>query len=344
MPICPWPQLIVFAFGAGSSLLITSLVGAVAYNGKFGDDNKFRKYSYGWDYKFGQMCVVNVSLAMFTIAFVMLAVFFNIKHLPKSAQIVMWVFADLAFIGTIVSQGLSIEWSKYGDSIQFIPSKFDYFNDKKFKNYVQKYYPEAVESSTTGPSQFEICNEALNPGCNDTSLPAYNLFNEKHMPYFFSTFYIGDEPHQVPQCKIEWQKCVPTGKDPCNWVIKDGNCIGGWSPESFKNYWCYAFRHNRTYVKSIQGKSEYEVQRYEAEKLRVEFSVDSYDAFYEINNIFIGLECSGFGIATVTLFILLCINPFDKDKIHFKKIEASGSGSASVKPIRKGGSSGSGSK
>lgn len=343
MPICPWPQLIVFAFGAGSSLLIVSLIGAVAYNGKFGDDNKFRKYSYGWDQKFGQLAVANVSLAVFTIAFVMMAIFFNIKHFPKAVQIVFWVIADLAFIGTIVSQGLSIEWSKYGDA--FIPSKYDYFKDKKFNEYVTKNY-EGAEGKTAGEVIFEPCNINLNTLCNDSSLTAYTLFNFGNMPYFFSNFTDGKSniTRSVPQCKIDWDKAYPSGIDPCNWVIKDGKCIGGWTPENFKNYWCFAYRQNRDRNKDLQDKSEEEKNQYFANKQRAYLGVDSYDAFFEINNIFIGLECSGFGLTTVTLFILLCVNPFDKEKIHYKKIEASGSGSSQIKKTKKkGGSSGSGS-
>lgn len=341
MPICPWPQLIVFAFGAGSSLFVTALVGCIAYNGKFGDDNKFRKYSYGWDTKFGQLCVANVSLAMFTICFVMLAIFFNIKHFSKGLQIAFWVITDVTFIGLLVSQGLSIEWSKYGDAL--IPSKYDYFNDKKFKDFVVRYYEGAENKDYT---VFEPCNSTT-PYCSGANTTANVLFNPYHMPYLFSNFSTDKsdtfENHTVPQCWINWKNANVVGIDPCNWVIKDGECIGGWKPESFKNYWCYAYRHKRDTDKKLKDMSDEEIRKYYAVKERVYLGVDSYDAFYEINNIFIGLECSGFGLTTATLFILLCVNPFDKEKIHFKKIEASGSGSEPVKPTRKGGSSGSGS-
>lgn len=347
MPLCPWPQLIVFSFGAGSSLLITALIGGIAYNGKFGDDNKFRKYSYGWDQKFGTMCIANVSCAIFAIVFIMAAIFFNIKHFPKAVQIVFWVLADLAFIATIICEGLSIEWSKYGEF--YVPSRNDYYNDKKFKEYVDTYYRSALnDEPQVSVTKFEGCDENKYAQCTpNVTYASKDLFNFEHMPYFFANFTYEQNGNQynrtVPQCKVEWEKAYPSGIDPCNWVIEHAKCIGGWSAKNFKNYWCYAFRSNRSTSHKIRDESESEVERYLANKERAYQSVDSYNAFYEINNIFIGLQCSGFGLTTLSLLFLLCVNPFDKDKIHYKQIEASGSGSASVSKYKKKGGSSSGS-
>lgn len=345
MPICPWPHLLVFSFGAGASLLVVALIGGVAYNGTFGDDNKFKKYTYGFDEKIGKITVANVSCGVFTIVLIGVAIGFNILHLPKGALIIAWVLADLAFVGTVVCQSLSIYWTRFGDDTFWgnpLKSRHNYYKDKEFKEYVDKYYGDQMGSSS-GRGCKELTFEWLpeegtmvDMTTNETINITYpiHLADEGYMNDFWVPFYKDDQCYSVPQCTINWNASTIMGVDPCNFQLSAYKCIGEWSAENFRNYWCYAYRSNRTDTKDRQGKSEIDQLKDSLENQREVFSVDSYSAFYELNAIFLGLECAGFFITQIALILVAIIKPFDKENIHFKKIEASGS-SGSAAPSTK---------
>ncbi|OHT16517.1 hypothetical protein TRFO_41754 [Tritrichomonas foetus] len=323
MPICPWPHLIVFVFGSGATLLSVSLVGMIAYNGKYGDDNKFKIYGYGMNQKISKINIAIVSCGVFTVVLLGISISFDIKHYPKVASLVMWILTFLCFLGTIILQIFALSLTKYGDAI--IPSIYDYYKDNEFKNYIDTYYPGLQTKANGTVAEIAWMDNPTTEIYNVT----YNLPITLDLPDFYVTFVHNKNFYSVASCVINWNSSTVIGVDPCNFDLHASECIGGWNSKNFKNYWCYAFRINRTYSQKVAEMTENEKLKYDAEKNRQKINVDSFSAFYEINSIFLGLNCAGFFIVMLAQILLMIINPFDKVTKQYKIIEASGRGSQS---------------
>ncbi|OHT10620.1 hypothetical protein TRFO_04107 [Tritrichomonas foetus] len=326
MPICPWPHLIVFVFGGGAAVLTISLFGTVAVNGKFGDDNKFRKYNYGMDKKMGQLAVINVSCAMICGVFVCLAIGFNIKHLPGCAQLVMWVLAYLMFLGTAISQMMSLSYSRFGDSI--VPGFYNYYSNEDFKSYVDKNYNGLVNGPDGSVAEFTWGPETGFVNLSGEIIP---IVYPIHLPMtqFYVSFVHNYKTYSVPSCVIDWNSSVFMGADPCNFQITETQCIGDWTGGHFRNYWCYEFRQNRSHRQATENKTLAEKQKYYAKIQRQSISLDSYSAFYQLNATFLGLNICGIVIVSIALILINIVNPFNKKGKPYQKIQASASGSGS---------------
>lgn len=342
MPICPWKHLIVFSFGAGSCILLASLIGTVAYNGKFGDNNKFLKYRFGRDQKIGQLTIANVSLAFICACFLLLTLLASVKLLPGALILTGWILTFLCFLGTIISQILSLTESKYGDAI--LPSEYDYLSKSKFTKYLNEAGYEAGRDYK--------CSEILSKGFHNATSDTDELFSTSiYYPFeaFMIPYYSSGKLVHVPSCRLAAEPFgVLSGNfpgiDPCNYVIDDSNgrCIGGWSVGNFKNYWCYEYRHSRDFNKTVRQKSAEDLWKYSAEKNRAYASVTSYNAFYEINTIFLGLNCAGFFVTLIGIFLNMAFRPFDTNVEDYQKLVAgqeaksddSSKAQGSNKPVR----------
>lgn len=358
MPICPWKHLIVFAFGAGTCILSASLIGTVAYNGKFGDNNKFLKYTYGRDQKIGQLTIANVSLAFICVCFLLLTIVASVKQLPGALILTGWILTFLAFLGTIISQILSLTESKYSYPMYYysiehsdvlpifanhpVPSEYDYYSNEKFKKYLSETGYEVGEDYTTS---FGDILKGLG-FYNDTAKERQDFLastNYKFLDFMIPYSYNGDIAY-VPSCNLSNKGILMgsfTGIDPCNYVIVGSNskCIGGWNVDNFKNYWCYLYRQTRDTNKTIRKKNDKEKLEYYAEKTRNFISVTSYAAFYEINTIFLGLNCAGFFVLLISIFLNMAFRPFDTNVEDYQKLvsgqEAKSDDSSNAKPKSK---------
>lgn len=317
MPICPWKHLIVFAFGAGTCILAVSLVGTVAYNGKFGDNNKFLKYRYGRDQRIGQLAVANVSLAFICVCALLFTIVVAVKQLPLAVNLVGWILTLLLFLGTIISQILSLTESKYGDAILY--SEYNYLDNKKFTKYLD-------ESGYVKGRDYK-CSEILTGFINDSQPIEFSTSTDYPFDDFMIPYYSSGNIVRVPSCRLG--KTINAnlignfpGIDPCNYQIddKDSKCIGGWSVENFRNYWCYLYRNGRDTNKTLRQKDANGKIEWEATKRRNYISVTSYAAFYEINTIFMGLNCAGFFVLLISIFLNMAFRPFDTNVEDYQKL------------------------
>lgn len=328
MPICPWNHLILFAFGAGACVLTASLAGTVAYNGKFGDDNKFLKYTYGQNERINLMALLNVCLALFCVAFLFMSIAFAILQCTKALQIVSWVLMFLLFIATIISQVFSLQFTKYGDGDQ-IYQVIDLTDTDEFKKYL------------TNIGETESVNDMLNKGYLNMTEdgPANVKFNETSIrDLAFSDFYVpyynekDDRTDRVPSCYLTGEAFVGSfpGIDPCNFAIAENSlkCIGGWNSENFKNYWCYEYRHRIEEEKDLAGKTDDEIAEYRAKEIRYTLSVDSFSAFYEINAVFLGLNCAGLFVLIISLILNQIVQPFNTKTDAYDKLNGDDSNDA----------------
>lgn len=336
MPICPWKHLIVFVFGAGTCILSVSLIGTVAYNGKFGDNNKFLKYRYGRDQKIGQLTIANVSLAFIGLCFLLFTIAASVKQLPGAVIVTGYILTFLLFLGTVISQILSLTESKYGDAILY--SEYNYLDNKKFREYLRKAdYNEGEDyqfSDILNKGYFNYTDGKFEP-------LEFNASTDYEFADFMIPYYSSGNIVHVPSCKLTTQE-KPTGNfpglDPCNYYFDDSSstCIGGWSVGNFKNYWCYLYRQRRDTNNTLKKKNENEKIEYLAEKTRNYNSVTSYAAFYEINTIFLGLNCAGFFVLLIAIFLNMAFRPFDTNVEDYQKLvsgqEAKSDESSKPKP------------
>ena len=325
MGVCPWAHLIVFMFGAGTCILGVSLVGTVAYNGKFGDDNKFRQYGYGLDWRLSQLTVATVSFSIFTLVFMAVAMGLAILHCPSPSSGVMWIITCISFLGVVLCQIFILQHSQYGDYM--IPSKYSHYDeDEEYRNYVDRFFPDLINGDNDSYGVIEFPELAPITDQNGTTR-YYPVPRNLDMTQFYSTFYYNGYIFHVPSCVINFSASSLVGIDPCNYALVSLGCIGEWDAEKFKNYWCYQYRQNMSIYQDLEKfDNDNERENYLAERHRDTIAVDSYYMFFEANCLFLGLNILGFLVTMITNIFAMYINPFDKQKNGFKEIDASGSG------------------
>ena len=332
MGLCPWNHLIIFIFGSGAALLFVGLIGTVAFNGKFGDDNKFMKWRYGWDDTIGTLTISNVWLAFIAAVLIAVGIGLSILHLPL-ASIIAYSFGFLSFLGTVISQVLSINWTMYGDV--HVASRWSYYNNDDFREYIQNTGLQLGHTYTANefiPNTFINATGAVNPFHE-------NLTKNYDFDAFFVPYIYEGSEYRVPCCNISTWRGSFNGINPCNYIFNlqedEYQCIGKWNPDNFLLYWCFLYR-DTVNINNDLSQLEYNDRfKYNAARYRNYIAVDSFYAFYELNAIFLGLNCSGFVVLLVSIFLNMIVRPFDTKTKAYEELKAKSSDGAS---------SGSGSK
>ena len=107
--------------------------------------------------------------------------------------------------------------------------------------------------------------------------------------------------------------------DPCVYLFDntyEWGSIGRWSAEEFKKAWCWNYRkQNLDEEKWLNEKkrSEEDILKRRAKKVREEQGSDSLTAFYEVNSILLGLQVAAF----VVLFIALIVHAATIKRLDF---------------------------
>jgi hypothetical protein len=315
---------IMFFVGAGTACLVVGLLGSVAYNSMWDDDNKWYAYQYGLSGFVHRLTLSLIAMAVCALLSFLFAFWVRSKPAKlRPLEIGLWIaYFVFAFV-TVVLQGVSIGVTAFGDA-EVSPSR-DYTDDSDFTTYLKRYgtdewkryMTEAVPAWFNAESRARFPNRSMLHANVTFDLATDLIFSAYIIPYVIKDRESGRrEVGKVLSCAVNWSAVLnrvasdPASMtfmvlDPCFYEFEEDDaaeCIGSWTLPILQRYWCALFRSNMSYTDWLsKGRSLEDRDQYHARENLTAQMVDSLSAFYLHNLYFLCINVVSFVFAAIAV-------------------------------------------
>jgi hypothetical protein len=300
-------RLLKYVIGGGTWILLIGLLGSVAYNGLWDDDNKWTNLSFGRQRQTHAYAVATIVMAL--LAFLVIAGALAISVLVPSlklVELILWAAGYALTVIVIAVQGAGLGYTTY--AVGLVQDEFNYLEQyDEFKEYVGAYgdakyllqgfalAPINALRAAAGRAPLNDAWLALDPAAFRV---AYREKAEGSVAYAYRA---------VASCAFDWAALddAKFAGGPCSFGIGDGDaaaCIGGWTGAAFKDYWCYLWEQSEADREfNATGPTLADWQKREQVRIRDEYAVDSIAAYYRHNTYLIGINVAALIASAVSV-------------------------------------------
>jgi hypothetical protein len=317
--------LIAYALGAGALVLIISELAGCVFNGAWRTSNSWWSLQLGRHYTdLYRIAAVTVVFSLFSVILVAVAIVINVRFPDKKRiEFVFWLLGYLCFFITLMCEGASIDYTKYGNMP--VVSHLNLLTDRDFNSYYRRYIgylnTEPVSKSGAEVPYKEwskvlpthvLINSFLDEFVkSEDHATVDRIYRRTDLSAYMQPFYgkDGDKdpvPDECVSCAINWSTTLKngaiTGTNPCNWdfsKVPTANhmCIGGWTPQLLQEYWCERYTEAKADDDcdiAHSGADDWTCVKERAVRERARVTQYSLAAMHQNNRLLIGVQIVAF--------------------------------------------------
>jgi hypothetical protein len=329
--------LITYSLGAGAFVLVIGELAGCVFSAAWRSHNNWWSLQLGRHYtELYRIAAVTVAFSVASIVFVAVGVVVNICFPDKKhVELVFWLFGYLFFFVALICEGVSIDYTKYGNAP--VLSQLNLLKKATFYDYYLRYVePPGNDVVPLPPAQspykkwskvrptdvlldteFQFLEGFVKQGDKETVARIYRRTDlSAYMQPFYSLVPESDPAlDRCVSCAINWsaalEKGAFSGANPCDWDFgkvptADHMCIGGWTPKLLQEYWCDQYTE-------AKGDDDCDIAHPDADDwtcvkeraVRERAWVTQYSlaAMYQNNQLLIGIQIVGFVFSCVAVWL-----------------------------------------